>query len=74
MITNSLHFFWRGVDRRQVISRYHYELKERGWLVRHVRSDKAEIFFFAKEERFLMLFQTSTKLTFDHSHCTEWNK
>ena len=34
------------------------------WLVRHVCSDKAEFSFFAKENRFLMLFQTCTKLTF----------
>ena len=34
------------------------------WLVGHVRSDKAEFSFFAKEDRFLMLFQTCTKLTF----------
>ena len=34
------------------------------WLVRHVCPDKAEFSFFAKENRFLMLFQTCTKLTF----------
>ena len=34
------------------------------WLVRHVCSDKAKFSFFAKENRFLMLFQTCTKLTF----------
>ena len=34
------------------------------WLVRHVWSDKAEFPFFAKENRFLMLFQACTKLTF----------
>ena len=34
------------------------------WLVGHVWSDKAEFSFFAKENRFFMLFQTSTKLTF----------
>ena len=34
------------------------------WLVRHVCSDKAEFSFFAKENRFFMLFQTCTKLTF----------
>ena len=34
------------------------------WLFRHVRSDKAEFFFFAKDYRSLMLFQACTKLTF----------
>ena len=34
------------------------------WLVGHVWSDKAEFSFFAKENRFFVLFQTSTKLTF----------
>ena len=33
------------------------------WLARVVCSDKAE-FSFSKEDRFLMLFQTCTKLTF----------
>ena len=33
------------------------------WLVRHVCSDEAEFFFFAKEKCFLMLFQTCTKLS-----------
>ena len=34
------------------------------WLVRHVCTDKAEVSFFETEDRFLMLFQTCTKLTF----------
>ena len=34
------------------------------WLVRHVCSDKAKFPFFAKENRFLMLFETCTILTF----------
>ena len=34
------------------------------WLVKQVCSDKAEIFFFAKEDRFLVLFQTCTELKF----------
>ena len=34
------------------------------WLVRHVCTDKAEVSFFEKEDRFLMLFQTCTKLMF----------
>ena len=34
------------------------------WLVRHVCSDKAKFSFFAKENRFLMLFETCTILTF----------
>ena len=34
------------------------------WLVRHVRSDKAEFSFSQKGDRSLMLFQTCIKLTF----------
>ena len=34
------------------------------WLVRHVCTDKAEVSFFETEDRFLMLFQTCTKLMF----------
>ena len=35
--------------------------------VRHAYSDKAEFSFFAKEDRFLVLFQTCTKLKFNLS-------
>ena len=38
------------------------------WLVWHVCSDQNWIFYFAEEDRFLMLFQTCTKLTFGRSH------
>ena len=41
-------FFWRGVNGRQEVSRHYHD----------------KCFFFAKENRFLMLFQTCTKLTF----------
>ena len=40
------------------------------WLVRHVCSDKTQFFFFAKENRFLMLFQMCTKLMFGLSAWT----
>ena len=77
-------FFWLGVNRRQVVSRYHHDLPgfQTKALVTSISSDnfriippnctiskacvlrQSWIFFFAKEDGFLMLLQTYTKLTF----------